>query len=90
MRFYDSKLSWLARRVSLLATVREGVTASNVVTERVLCCHGELIHLGGELPQFQFFCFAFCVLFTHFCFELVFDINMEVLNKFISFLMSLV
>ncbi|KEH33400.1 hypothetical protein MTR_3g437660 [Medicago truncatula] len=31
-----------------------------------------------------------CVFFTYFCFELVFGVNMKVLDNFVSFLMALV
>ena len=75
MRFYDSKLSWLARRVSLLATASEGVTesmlclprragplaiASNVVTERVLCSPRRANSLGRRVASVPVF--LFCVL----------------------------
>jgi len=75
MRFYDSKLSWLARRVSLLATASEGVTesmlclprragplaiASNVVTERVLCLPRRANPLGRRVALVPVF--LFCVL----------------------------
>jgi len=63
-------------------------TASNMVTERVLCPPRRATHLGGELPQFQFFCFAFCVISTYFCFELTLGINMKVFKGFISYPMA--
>jgi len=71
------------RRAELLAT------ASIVVTGGMSRPPWRASHLGGELPQFQFFCFAFCVLFTRFYFELAFGINMKVSENFISFSMAL-
>ena len=45
--------------------------------------------LARRVASVQFFCFVFCVLFTRFCFELTFGINMKVLKDFISFPMAL-
>jgi len=83
MRFYDSKLSWLARRVSLLATASKGVTesmlcsprragplaiASNVVTERVLCSPQRANSLGRRVASVPVFLFCFlCPFYTFLC-----------------------
>jgi len=88
------------RRAELLATASIGVTESHacppwrvelLATASIMVIGGmsrppwRASHLGGELPQFQFFFFTFCVLFTRFCFELAFGINMKVSENFISF-----
>ena len=88
---------FLPRRARLLATASNVVTGSMSRPPRratwrqrgYSARHGELVCLGGELPQFQFFCSAFCVLFTRFYFELTFGINMKVLEDCISFPMAL-
>jgi len=58
------------------------------VTWGMFCPPRRANHLGGELPQFQFFCFAFCVLFTYSCFELTLGMNMKVFKGFINLPMA--
>jgi len=48
-----------------------------------VCWHGPCVLSGFRFLRFS--CF-----FTYFCFELAFDVNIKVLDKFVRFLMALV
>ena len=95
---YSPRASKLAREASNLVTKshvcpprRAQLLATASIVSQGACFsrHGELLSLGGELPQFQFFCFASCVLFTYFYFELTLVINMKVFKDFICSPMAL-